>query len=47
MRRALLDTDTLSYFLKGYPQVLTRAADYVAEFDRLEFSVISYYGKRR
>jgi len=42
-----LDTDTLSYFLKGYPQVLARAADYVAELDRLEFSVISYYEVRR
>lgn len=47
MRRALLDTDTLSYFLKGYPQVLARAADYLAEFDKLGFSLISYYEVRR
>ncbi len=47
MRRGLLDTDTLSYYLKGVPQVVERARQYLAHFGALEFSVISYYEVRR
>ncbi|HET6387490.1 MAG TPA: type II toxin-antitoxin system VapC family toxin [Armatimonadota bacterium] len=43
MNRALLDTDTLSYFLKGNPAVVARAAEYLTLYQRLEFSTITYY----
>jgi len=47
MRRGLLDTDMLSYYLKGVPQVVDRAREYLAQFGVLEFSVVSYYEVRR
>lgn len=47
MRRGLLDTDMLSYYLKGVPQVVAQARQYIAQFGALEFSVISYYEVRR
>ncbi|CUU09551.1 tRNA(fMet)-specific endonuclease VapC [Armatimonadetes bacterium GBS] len=47
MKRGLLDTDMLSYYLKGVPQVVERARHYVAQFGVLEFSVVSYYEVRR
>ena len=47
MRRGLLDTDMLSYYLKGVPQVVERAREYLAQFGALEFSVVSYYEVRR
>jgi tRNA(fMet)-specific endonuclease VapC len=47
MKRTLLDTDTLSYYLKGNAMVVARATDYLALFRRLDFSVITYYEIRR
>jgi len=47
MRRGLLDTDMLSYYLKGVPQVVERAREYLAPFGVLEFNVVSYYEIRR
>jgi tRNA(fMet)-specific endonuclease VapC len=47
MRRGLLDTDMLSYYLKGVPQVVERAREYLVQFGALEFSVVSYYEMRR
>jgi tRNA(fMet)-specific endonuclease VapC len=43
MNKALLDTDTLSYFLKGDPVVVKNAIDYLAHFNILEISIITYY----
>lgn len=47
MKRGLLDTDMLSYYLKGVPQVTAQAQLYLAHFGALEFSVVSYYEVRR
>ena len=47
MRRSLQDTDTLSFYLKGEPKVVERAAAYLAAFGKLDFSVITYYEIRR
>ncbi len=47
---ALLDTDILSELLKQHPRVTHRAQAYLAEHERLAFSVIthmrSYAGSR-
>lgn len=43
MEKALLDTDILSYFLKGHPDVLSRAEEYLFEFNQLTFSEITYF----
>ena len=47
MTRTLLDTDTLSFYMKGVPAVVARASTYLAEFSRLDFSVVTYYEVRR
>ena len=43
MNKAILDTDILSYFLKGDKQVLERAEIYLAEHDNLAFTEITYF----
>jgi tRNA(fMet)-specific endonuclease VapC len=43
MKRGLLDTDILSYYLKGTPVVVERVRQYLSEFGSLEFSIVSYY----
>jgi tRNA(fMet)-specific endonuclease VapC len=43
MQRSLLDTDILSFYLKGDPVVVRRAEEYLAEFDRITFSIITYF----
>lgn len=43
MNRALIDTDIISYFLKGDPVVLTHFEEYLAHFDTIEISLITYY----
>lgn len=40
---ALLDTDILSELLKQHPQVTQRVRRYLAEHDRLTFSIITQY----
>ena len=47
MRRKLLDTDTLSYYLKGIEPVVEHAGRYLERFGRLEFSTVTYYKIRR
>ncbi len=47
MKRGLLDTDTLSFYLKGAPAVVNRAREYVEQLGRLDFSIITYYEIRR
>jgi len=47
MRRSLLDTDTLSYYLKGEPKVVEQAAAYLAAYGKLDFSIVTYYEVRR
>lgn len=43
MRRTLLDTDTLTYFLKGNPVVVVRAAQYMEQYGELNTSLITQY----
>ena len=39
----LLDTDLLSYLMRGQPAVIERARIYLEEYDRLSFSLITRY----
>ncbi len=43
MNRALIDTDILSYFLKGDIDVIKKFEKYLDCFDILEISIITYY----
>jgi len=43
MKRGLLDTNILSYYLRGVPAVVERAREYLSFFGALEFSIVSYY----
>lgn len=43
MNRVLMDTDILSYFLKGDAVVTQNVTNYLNQFDFLEISVITYY----
>ena len=47
MKYRLQDTDILSYYLKGEPKVVERAAAYLTVFGKLDFSIITYYEVRR
>jgi tRNA(fMet)-specific endonuclease VapC len=41
--RALLDTDILSYFLKGDSAVIKHVKNYLNKFHIIEISIITYY----
>ena len=43
MRPALIDTDILSYFLKGNEKVFLKFQAYLNHFDRINISIITYY----
>ncbi|MDK2842642.1 MAG: tRNA(fMet)-specific endonuclease VapC [Anaerophaga sp.] len=43
MNRALIDTDILSYYLKGDIDVIKNFEKYLDDFDTLEISIITYY----
>jgi tRNA(fMet)-specific endonuclease VapC len=43
VKPTLVDTDILSYFFRGYKQVVTRVSTYVAEYGRINLSIITYY----
>lgn len=43
MNRALIDTDILSYYFKGDPIVVENFQKYLAEFEIIEISLITYY----
>ncbi len=43
MKPALLDTDTVSYFLRGEPAVRDRVAAYLDDYDCLNMSILTYY----
>ncbi len=43
MNRALIDTDILSYYLKGDAEVVKNFEEYLREFDCIEISLITYY----
>ena len=43
MTPALLDSDTLTLWHKGHPEVVARAASYVKQFGQLTISDLTYY----
>ena len=43
MNRALIDTDILSYYLKGDPNVARNVKKYLDHYDIIEISIITYY----
>lgn len=43
MNRALIDTDILSYYFKGDEIVIGNFQNYLANFDLIEISIITYY----
>jgi len=43
MNRALIDTDILSYYLKGDPNVRKNFEKYLEYYDLIEISLITYY----
>jgi tRNA(fMet)-specific endonuclease VapC len=43
MKPCLLDTDILSLFFRNHPQVVKACNLYLQEYDRLSFSLITYY----
>ena len=43
MKEVLLDTDTISYFFKNNETVKIKIAEYLEEFEKLNFSIITYY----
>jgi tRNA(fMet)-specific endonuclease VapC len=40
---AFLDTDILSFYLKGDQKVVERISAYLGQYDQLNFSIITYY----
>jgi tRNA(fMet)-specific endonuclease VapC len=43
MKRALIDTDILSYYFKGNLKVIGRFDSYLGVFDSIEICIITYY----
>ena len=43
MNRVLIDTDIISYYLKGVDEVIKNVEIYFKYFDKLEISIITYY----
>ncbi len=43
MKRALIDTDILSYYFKGYPKVISSFDAYLDIFSCIEMCIITYY----
>lgn len=43
MKPALIDTDILSFFFRGYPQVVSHFDVYKKTYTKINFSIITYY----
>ena len=43
MNRALIDTDILSYYFKGDAKVVANFQKYLAKYEIIEISLITYY----
>lgn len=43
MNRFLIDTDILSYYFKGDPEVVKKFNTYLDHFDLIEISLVTYY----
>ncbi|MCW5934684.1 MAG: type II toxin-antitoxin system VapC family toxin [Fimbriimonadia bacterium] len=47
MKQGILDTDILSYYLKGHTNVVAQVESYVLLYGQIEFSIITYYEIKR
>lgn len=43
MKRALVDTNILSLFFRGDPNVVARFEEYLSVHDRIDISIVTYY----
>ncbi len=43
MKASLVDTNILSMFFRGHPQVVVKFQAYLAEYDTINLSMITYY----
>ena len=43
MKAALVDTNILSLFFRGHPRVVAKFQAYLAEYDTISLSIITYY----
>jgi tRNA(fMet)-specific endonuclease VapC len=43
VKQVLIDIDIVSLFLRNHPSVVENISEYLNEFDRINFSIISYY----
>jgi tRNA(fMet)-specific endonuclease VapC len=43
VKPVLVDSDTISYHLRNHPKVVKHFKEYLDEFERIDFSIISYY----
>ncbi len=43
MKQAILDTDTVSYFFRNQPNVVSKLDEYLREFGFIHISVVTYY----
>ena len=43
MKPSLLDTDTLSYFMRDIHTVVAKVDQYLSQFGKLDISIVSYY----
>jgi hypothetical protein len=43
VKPALIDTDILSLFFRGHPAVTARFETYLADFEKVNISIITYY----
>lgn len=43
MKASLVDTNILSYFFRGNPQVVAKFEAYLEEYETISFSIITYY----
>ena len=43
MKPVLIDTDTISFFLRNQPNVVSHFKQYLDDFERINFSIITYY----
>ncbi len=42
MQKVLLDSNMISYFLRGEPSVITELAKYQEYFEQITFSILTY-----
>jgi len=43
VKKAIIDTDTLSYFFRGNRQVIDKIDKYLVEYGFINISIVTYY----